>query len=291
MVSTGSAVTAFKPGDAVYGMAFGRPIEFLRPPGFCSEYCIGRESLFLPKPPHVTFEEATGLLAFTLTALESLELAAKHMATHGKQLEGSTVFVPGALSATGSVAVQLLKNVYGVKKLVATVSTPKVPMVNQHLPGLVDQIVDYKTTPKLTDAVPAGSVDFAYNTQFSALASLVPLLDERTGVIVSIASVFPSRLMKLVMGPSLPIWVGWLADLAQLYNRWLIRGTNISLDFVSGNMADRELVERTAEIIALQKVRCVMRVVNLEDIDGLRRACDEVYTGRGGLGKLVVKIV
>lgn len=235
--------------------------------------------------------EAAGLLGFTLTAYESLELAARHMAARGKQLEGSTVFVPGALSATGAVAVQLLKNVYGVKKLVATVSTPKVALVEQHLPGLVDQVVDYKTTPTLTSAVPAGSVDFAYNTQQSSLESLIPLVNKDTGVVISIASVFPSRLLRLALGPALPFWAAWLADLLQLYYRWLIRGTSIELDFVSGNAGDREIVEKTAEVIALRKVKCVMRVVDLEDIDSLRKACGEVYSGKGGLGKLVVKIV
>ncbi|KAH8200388.1 hypothetical protein TruAng_005417 [Truncatella angustata] len=291
VVSVGSNVTNFKPGDAVYGMAFGRPMEFDRLSGFCSQYCIGREKLFLHKPPHISFEEAGGLLSFTLTAYESLQLGAKHMASHGKKLEGSTVFVPGALSATGSICIQLLKNVFGVSKVIATVSTSKIPLVEKYLPGLVDQVVDYKLTRKLTDVIPAGGVDFAYNTQWNTLESVVPLMNKDTGVIVSIASIFPSRLLKLALGPALPFWVGWIADLAQLYYRWLVWGTNIKLDFVSGNGENRELVEKTAEVIALQKVKCVMRIVNLENIEAVRVACDEVYTGKGGIGKLVVKIV
>ncbi|KAK9777407.1 putative Alcohol dehydrogenase [Seiridium cardinale] len=291
VVSTGSEVRNFRPGDAVYGVAFGRPMEFDRPPGYCSEYCVGREIFFVPKPPHISFEEAAGILGITLTAHESLELGEKHMAAHGKKLEGSTVFVPAALSSTSPPAIQLLKNVFGAKRIVTTVSTAKIPQVEEYFPGLVDQVVDYQTTPKLTEAVPAGSIDFAYNTQFGSLVPLVPLMNRDTGVIVSIASVFPSRLFKLVMGPSFPIWAGWLADLVGLYYRWLLRGTNIEMDFVSGNAEDRDRVEKVSEIIALQKVRSVMRVVKLEDIDALRAACNQVYNGKGGLGKLVVKIV
>ncbi|KAI1844854.1 hypothetical protein JX266_009082 [Neoarthrinium moseri] len=291
VINVGSAVKNFKPGDAVYGAAFGHPMEFENAPGYCSEYCIGRESLFVHKPAHLSFEEAASLGGFTLTAYQSFELGAKHLADRGKTLEGSTVFVPGALSATGALGIQVLKNVYGVGKIIATVSTSKVPLVEKYLPGMVDQVVDYTKFEDLSRIIPSGSIDFAYNTQWSSLESIIPLMNKENGVIVSIASLFPPKILRQAMGPMLPFWAAWVAALAQLYYRWLLRGTNIKLDFLSGNLGKRDDVEKTAEIIALGKVKSVMRVVKLEDIEAVRKACDEVYRGKGGLGRLIVKIV
>lgn len=314
MVATGSAVTKFRPGDPVYGGAMSRPLAVAPPPGYCSEYCVGRERYWLPKPAAVSFEEAPGLLGNTLTAVESLELGAAHLrersggksskgnggggrrssSSSSSSLEGATVLVPGALSATGHVALQLLRNVYGAGRIITTASTTKLPLVEERLgPGVVDQVVDYtaKTPRGLADAVPAGSVDFAYNTQLSALASLVPLLNPDTGVIVSVASVFPSRIFKLLFDP-LPFWVGWAADLINLwYQFWMLRGTNILLDHVSGSMEKPDIVEKTADAIAQGKVKCVMRVVPLSDLDVLRQECEYVYRGKGGIGCLVIKMV
>ncbi|ETS81814.1 hypothetical protein PFICI_06816 [Pestalotiopsis fici W106-1] len=293
VVAVGSAVTKFQPGDAVYGGAMSQPMTLSPPPGFCSEYCIGRERYLLPKPPGVSFEEAAGLLGNTLTAVESLELGAALLSERsGRSLEGATVLVPGALSATGHVALQLLRNVYGAGRIVTTASTAKVPLVEERLgSGIVDQVVDYTATPRLTDVVPAGSVDFAYNTQFTALTTLVPLLRPDTGVIVSVASMFPSRILKLNF-PSLPFWLGWAADLVNLwYHYWMLRGTNVVLDQVSGSLEKPEIVKKTADVIAQKKVRCVMRVVPLSDLDALRKECEQVYTGKGGIGSLVIKMV
>jgi NADPH:quinone reductase-like Zn-dependent oxidoreductase len=297
VVATGSGVTAFRPGDAVYGAAFGRPMRFADPPGFCAEYCVARESLLLPMPAAgagVSFEEAATLLGFGVMAHESIELGLRHMAERrggGGGLEGATVLVPAALSATGSVAVQMLKNVYGVSKVIGTVSTPKLPLVERYLPGLVDQVVDYKTTKNLTDVVEPGSVDFAYNTQIGSFTSIVPLMKHDTGVIVSIASVFPKEVLRKAMGDVMPFWLGWVSDLAQCYYRWLLWGTNVKLDFVPGNVGSREDLERTGEIIALGKVKAVMRVVELDDIEAIRKGCNEVYTGKGGVGALVIKFI
>ncbi|KAH8682512.1 alcohol dehydrogenase [Xylariales sp. PMI_506] len=291
VVAIGSAVAAFKPGDAVYGVAFGHPMKYQPAPGYCSEYCVGHESLLAAKPPHVSFEQAAGLLCFAVTAYQAIELGARHLAARGRRLEGATVFVPGALSATGHIGVQMLKNVYGVGRIVTTVSTPKVPLVEEHLPGLVDQVIDYTKVKNLADAVPPGSVDFAYNTQWSSLAASVPIMNRETGVVVSIASLFPYRILKSAMGADLPWWLWAAAGLAQLWYRWLLVGTGVKLDFLSANTNVRADFEKVAEYISLGKVKAILNVVELEDIEAVRKACSNVYNVKGGLGKLVVKIV
>ncbi|RWA05759.1 hypothetical protein EKO27_g9346, partial [Xylaria grammica] len=177
-------------------------------------------------------------------------------------LEGKTVFVPGALSGTGSVAIQLLKNHYGVGRLISTVSTGKLPLVERYLPGLVDQW---------------------------DLLGAFPLANPRTGVVVSIASA-PHPALFREMLPTAPFWIFWALAVAQWYYAFKLRGTNIKYTFVSGNFGVREDAERTGEFIATGKVKAVKRVVDLEDIEAVRKGCEQVYKGKGGIGKLVIKI-
>ncbi|KAI1077619.1 GroES-like protein [Whalleya microplaca] len=288
VVRVGSAVAAFKPGDAVYVFGVRRPMNLTKAPGFCSEYAIGQESLMIHKPSNCSFEDMTAV-ANLVTAYQSIEEGLRALRQNGvvDGLEGKTVFVPGALSATGSVGIQLLKNVYGVGKLISTVSTSKVPLVETYLPGLVDQVVDYKTT-KLADAIPPGSVDFVYNTQWDLLGTF-PLLNRDKGVVVSISSAPPADLLRKIL-PPLPFFVYWLVTLAQWWYQFHLRGTSIKLRMVSGDPGIREDLEKVGEFLATGKVKPIQRVVDLEDIDTVREAAEQVFTGKGGVGKLVIKI-
>ncbi|KAI1772600.1 GroES-like protein [Hypoxylon cercidicola] len=289
VVAVGSDVTLFRPGDEVYAFAFSRPIN-LADVGFCAEYAVARESLTLRKPAGVAFEHMC-VMANLVTAYQSIETGLRLMRANGVAggLEDKTVFVPGALSATGSVGIQLLKNAYGAGTLIASVSTAKLPLVEQLLPGLVDRVVDYTAVKKLTDAVPAGSVDLVYNTQWT-VATTFALLKPATGVVASISSAPRPALMRQML-PPVPRFVYWLAALAQLWYAFRLRGTRVRLEMVSGNLAVREDLERGGEFLATGKVRPLVRVVALEDLDRLREEAVKVATGKGGVGKLVIKIV
>ncbi|KAI2468748.1 GroES-like protein [Annulohypoxylon bovei var. microspora] len=296
VVKVGSGVTNFKPGDAVFAFAKGRPMNMLAAHGFSSEYAVARENLTLLKPAGADFAEACNLTN-VVTTIQTVEMGLRLMRQNGVTggLEGKTVFVSGGLSATGSAAIQVLKNVYGVGRLITTVSTAKVPLVERHLPGLVDQVVDYTQYPNLTDAIPAGSVDLVYNTQWT-VTSTFALAKKDTGVVASIASVPSPGLMRggkegPPMLPSLPFFVYWFLALAQWYYAWRLRGTRVRHGFHSGNIEVREDFERAGELVAAGKVKAVPRVVPLEDIEALRREAQMVVTGKGGIGKLVIKIV
>ncbi|KAI0383548.1 GroES-like protein [Hypomontagnella monticulosa] len=289
IAKVGPGVTQFKPGDAVYIFGQSRPMNMTAEKGYCSQYAVARENLTLHKPANVSFEEICSL-ASVITAIQTIEMGLRLMRQNGVTdgLEGKTVFVPGALSATGSVAIQVLRNVYGVGRIMATVSTAKIPLVEQHLPGLVDQVVDYTRTPQLTDAIPAGSVDFVFNTQWQ-VTDLFALLKPDVGVVASIASI-PSPELLHKMLPPLPFFVYWFAGLGQMWYSWKSRGTNIKHEFHSGNIGQREDLERAGEVVALGKVKSVMRVVDLEDIETIRTEAQKVATGKGGVGKLIIKI-
>ncbi|KAK6949140.1 hypothetical protein Daesc_009214 [Daldinia eschscholtzii] len=289
VVKVGSGVTLFKPGDEVYAFGHSRPMDLTAERGFCSEYAVAQENLTIFKPINSSFEDVCDL-GNVVTALQSIEMGLRLMRENGVAdgLEGKTVLVPGGLSATGSVAIQILKNVYRVGRVITTVSTAKVPLVEQYLPGLVDQVIDYTRVKKLTDAIPPGSIDLVYNTQW-ILTSTFPLVKPDVGVVMSIASVPTPGLLRLML-PPLPFFVYWLAGLAQLWYRFKLRGTNVKYEFHSGNPSAREDLERAGEIQAIGKVKTVSRVVEIEDIEAVRREAQKVASGKGGIGKLVIKI-
>ncbi|KAI0839064.1 GroES-like protein [Hypoxylon sp. FL0890] len=291
VVAVGSGVTNFRPGDEVVAFAHShiRPMDLLADCGFASEYTISREPFTLHKPSTCDFKDMCSI-ANVVTAIQTIEMGLRLLRQNGVTdgLEGKTVFVPGGLSATGAVGIQVLKNVYGVGKLITTVSTAKVPLVEQYLPGLVDQVVDYTKYKKLTDAIPAGSVDFVYNTQWG-VDTTFPLLKPETGVVASIASVPTAELMRKML-PPLPFFMYWVCSLAQWYYWFKTRGTNIKHEFHSGNPAVREDLEHAGELFATGKVKPVNRVVELEDLEAVRREAQNVATGKGGIGKLVIKI-
>ena len=128
------------------------------------------------------------------------------------------------------------------------------------------------------------------NTQWN-LTSTFPLAKPDSGVIISIASIPPSSLLREVLGAdNLPFFIAWFADIVNLWYKWKLLGTKVKMEMVSGNPGNREDLEAIGEIIATGKVKSVMRVVQLEEIDAVREACTEVSTGKGGIGKLVIKI-
>ncbi|ROT39918.1 hypothetical protein SODALDRAFT_358334 [Sodiomyces alkalinus F11] len=276
VAAVGSDVTAFKVGDAVYGHGFTRPLLADPLPGFCSEYALTKEHCLLPKPPHLSFEDAAAQPAAAVAAYQAFR---RGMAMAGwDSLEGKTVYVPAALSVTGSAAIYVAKNLLGAERVISTVSTPKLSLVDELLPSpnphdggpLVDQVIDYTAPGKLTDHVAPGSVDIMLNTQFDALRPGIPLVNPATGVIVSLASMpTADTLAGLVGGPDrVPFWMKWILGLAQYWYAFLLRGTNIHYAAVSGNPEIKEDLDVIGEAIARGKIKSVKRVVDLADVEG-----------------------
>lgn len=208
----------------------------------------------------------------------------------GGTLEGKTVFVTAGLGATGSIACQMLKSVYGAEKVITTVSTAKVPLVEQYLPGTVDKIIDYRTQDVVKE-MGTGEVDLFFNTVMDVTAS-IPLTNPQTGVVMSILSIPPSSTLRSMLGPgNVPFWLSWGADLFQLWYKWKLMGTNIKMEFLSGNPAKRDDLEKAGEIVARWKIKPVMTIVRLDDLERVRQECVKVGSRHGGIGKLVVKII
>jgi NADPH2:quinone reductase len=93
---TGEGVTAFSPGDAVYGAPGGVKGH----PGALAEYMTADVRLIAPKPESLSWEEAAALPLVSITAWDGLLDRAKVHA-------GQRVLVHGGAGGVGHVALQL----------------------------------------------------------------------------------------------------------------------------------------------------------------------------------------
>lgn len=94
--AVGSAVTGFRPGDAVYG------VPNFPGNGSYAEYCAAKATQFALKPQSLSFVEAAGVPLAGLTAWTGLF-------GHGKLQAGQRVLIQGASGGVGSLAVQFAK--------------------------------------------------------------------------------------------------------------------------------------------------------------------------------------
>ena len=127
VVETGSRVTRFKPGDAVFASIFdlgtGALAEFARVP----------QSAAAPKPPNLDFVQAASIPMVGLTSWQALKERARLK-------PGQKVFIPAGSGGIGTFAIQLAK--YLGAKVGTTTSTGNVDLVR----GLgADEVIDYKS--------------------------------------------------------------------------------------------------------------------------------------------------
>jgi NADPH:quinone reductase-like Zn-dependent oxidoreductase len=90
--AVGAGVTAFAPGDAVFGVG---EASF-------AEYARARPDKLAPKPAKLSFAEAAAIPVSALTALQAVR-------DHGQLQTGQRVLIIGASGGVGSFAVQLAK--------------------------------------------------------------------------------------------------------------------------------------------------------------------------------------
>ena len=131
---TGTKITRFKKGDAVYAF-----LNYKEEGGY-AQFAIAKENWAAPKPKTLTHQEAAAIpLAASTAWLALVETA--------KLGSGQTVLIHGGSGGVGSLAIQIAK-AHGAK-VIATASTSNQELLRQF--G-ADQTIDYTKT-KFEDVV------------------------------------------------------------------------------------------------------------------------------------------
>lgn len=128
--STGSAVTRFQPGDAVFFCNGGLGGE----PGNYAAYTTLHEDYCAAKPASLSMEESAALPLVLITAWESLVERARLQA-------GQTVLIHAAAGGVGHIAVQLARHLGA--RIATTVSNSAKAEIAQRFGA--EKIINYKT--------------------------------------------------------------------------------------------------------------------------------------------------
>ncbi len=150
VVSVGTKVTRFQPGDEVFGISKGS----------FAQYAAAREDKLAMKPTNLTFEQAAAVPVSGLTAMQGLTGA-------GRIEAGQKVLVIGASGGVGTFAVQIAKALGA--EVTGVASGAKVELVRSI--G-ADHVVDY-TTDDFADGAKQYDLilDMAGNSSLSRLRS------------------------------------------------------------------------------------------------------------------------
>ncbi len=124
---TGSEVTGFQKGDAVYG------VPNFPGDGSYADYCAAKATQFAGKPRSLSFTEAAGVPLAALTGWTG-------MFAHGKLQAGQRILIQGASGGVGSFAVQFAKAKGAY--VIGMASTDNIEYLRQL--G-ADEVIDYKT--------------------------------------------------------------------------------------------------------------------------------------------------
>lgn len=122
--AVGAAVTQFRPGDRVFGVAAGSVGGF-------AEYACAPETSLALKPDNISFEAAAAVPVAAVTALQGLR-------DSGRLQSGQQVLIHGASGGVGTFAVQIAK-AFGAD-VTAVCSTRNLDMARAI--G-ADQVIDY----------------------------------------------------------------------------------------------------------------------------------------------------
>jgi NADPH:quinone reductase-like Zn-dependent oxidoreductase len=121
--AVGDGIERFEPGDEVYG-------DNLQLKGGFAEYAVGPATAFVPKPPELSFIEASTIPQAGVIALQGTDRAA----------EGHRMLINGAGGGSGSFAIQLAKRAGA--HVTAVDNASKLDFMRSL--G-ADEVVDYRT--------------------------------------------------------------------------------------------------------------------------------------------------
>lgn len=241
VVETGSEVSRFAVGDAVFGGRDGAFAEYV---------LIAEDRALALKPERVSFEEAAAIPIAAITALQALR-------DHGRLEAGQKVLINGASGGVGTYAVQIAKalgaEVHGV------CSTRNVDMVREL--G-ADHVFDYK------------------RENYAASGNEYDLIVDMVGSQSLTANrrvLKPEGRMVIVGGPKgdwlAPLWIPLKATLLspfvdQQISVMLAQLRGDDLEYLGGLMADGRLRSRIDRRYALPETAEALRYLETQRARG-----------------------
>jgi NADPH:quinone reductase-like Zn-dependent oxidoreductase len=218
--AVGKNVTAFRPGDEVFGARHGSLAEYVRGTA---------KSFLVPKPANLTFEQAAAVNMAATTALQGLR-------DKGQLKPGQRVLINGATGGVGTFAVQIAKALGA--HVTAVCSTRNVDMVRSL--G-ADQVIDYTKE----DFTRSGQrYDVILDVASSRSLSDCKRVLCPNGILVVVGAAGSGRQMLPIVARLV-----WAAVLSRL-------GTQKMLPFMAKNSKDDLMVLK--ELIETGKVRPVI---------------------------------
>lgn len=254
--------------------------------GAAAEYLLLKphRMLCLAKlPDEISFKDAAYFPSTSFTIIQALDAA--EAAIPGG-LKGKTVFIPAGLSATGSLALQLLKPIYGVSKVITTVSTSKVPRVAELLgEGKVDQIIDY-TTQNVIKEIGPQTVDFMLDTCNSSM-KYIQIMKPGTGILYTLTGKKGADLREDF--PTAPWLVAKLLDVVNAVQTWRASRWGVAYNpvFIKMNVSNLQSVGEWARSGRVKAI--VGDSADLADLERVK-ALATVVEKKNGLGKYIITI-
>ncbi|MGK3143604.1 NADP-dependent oxidoreductase [Pantoea sp. C2G6] len=191
VVATGSEVTRFRPGDAIYASTFDSGS------GSLADYVVVNESAAALKPDNLDFIEAASLPMVSLTAWQALVEKADVQ-------PGQKVFIPAGSGGIGTFAIQL------AKQLGATVATTTSKGNSGWVSELgADRVLDYKSSSP-------GALLHDYDLVLATLRGKVlteyPAMLRPGGKLISLTGPLDARFAReRGLNPVITLIVKWLS--------------------------------------------------------------------------------
>ena len=122
------------------------------------------------------------------------------------------------------------------------------------------------------------------------------LMRPDTGYIISVSTLpsgnqlQASSLMQLPHQPALPFPMKLALNLMDCVRKFRARRYGVTYSYMFLQSSSKDLDE-LRDLVESGKLRTVVgTVASLKDIKAVQEACQVVYSGRGGLGKMVIKV-
>jgi NADPH:quinone reductase-like Zn-dependent oxidoreductase len=225
-----------------------------------------------------------------MTADLALKRADEFFKGHGG-LRGRTVFIPGALSGVGSIALQIAKHRWKCHTLSA-VSTSKISQIGKCLgEDVVDEVYDY-TKVNVTKEIGKHKVDFVFDTTGLA-GEYIPML-KNGGFCLSIARLPPGSALKSE-DPDAPhqsrlacIGQNVMDGMDAAFRTWAktMHGVTYVYQKTDPDTADLQAVSELVQNGELKAV--VGKTASFEDVEEVKSGCMGIFKGKGAIGKFVV---